>query len=92
MCYQEHGEGVDVLLSVGSRTGSVTVHQEERRIQISLYVVVANETSQAGKFLPDVIICHMVVLAGAEADGIDLDQSAATGDKSVVKGRQECRR
>ena len=64
MCYQEHGEGVDTFLSVGSRTGSVTVHQEERRIQISLYVVIANETSPAGKFLPDVIICHMVVIHG----------------------------
>ena len=73
MCYQEHGEGVDVLLSVGSRTGSVTVHQEERRIQISLDIVAANETSPAGQLLPDVVICHMIVLACPEADGIDLN-------------------
>ena len=69
MCYQEHGKGIDAFLSVGSRTGVVAVHQEEYRIQIPLYVAAANETSPAGELLPDIVIRHMVVLAGPEADG-----------------------
>lgn len=53
----------------------------------------ANETSPAGKLLPDVVICHMVVLAGTEAYGIDFDQLTAAGSKPVSKNRQErCRR
>lgn len=44
-----------------------------------------NKTSPAGKFLPDVIISHMIVLAGTEAYGIDFDQFPAAGSKPVSK-------
>ena len=92
MCYQEHGEGINAFLSVGGRTGVVTFLYQERLIQISLYVVAANETSPAGKLLPDVVVSYMVVLAGTEAYGINFDQLPAARSKPVPKDRQECRR
>ena len=46
--YQEHGKGICAFLPIGSRTRVITVSYQDCGVQVSLYIVAANETSPAG--------------------------------------------
>jgi len=90
--YEELIVGMYTAIPVGTIQGIVTVHQQERGIQIALDPFSVNRVVPLGKTFSYVIVCDVVILTGAKSSGVDLVKDLAVISKLSVYDRKQHRR